>query len=114
MVYLCSINFKNKRMQITLVQEEIHWGDKASNLERFAQIAQQYYGKTDVLVFPEMFSTGFCVSQPELAETADGEAIACVKRWAREGNFAVVSSIMATDGERFYNRAFFCTPDGEI
>lgn len=37
-----------------------------------------------------------------------------VKQWAKQGNYAVVGSIMATDGARMYNRAFFCQPDGTI
>lgn len=101
-------------MNITLVQQEIHWGDKAANLRRFDEVLHEFYGKTDLVVLPEMFSTGFCVDQPQLAENTDGEAIQCVKRWAREGNFAVASSFMASDGERSYNRGFFCQPDGDI
>lgn len=101
-------------MKLTLVQQEIVWGNKAHNLATFNAIAEAYYGQTDVLVLPEMFSTGFCVNQPELSETTDGEAIQQVKQWAKQGNYAVVGSIMATDGARMYNRAFFCQPDGTI
>ena len=101
-------------MKLTLVQQEIVWGNKSHNLNTFNAIAEAHYGQTDVLVLPEMFSTGFCVNQPELSETTDGEAIQCVKQWAKQGNYAVVGSIMATDGARMYNRAFFCQPDGTI
>ena len=101
-------------MKLTLVQQEIVWGNKAHNLATFNAIAEAHYGQTDVLVLPEMFSTGFCVNQPELAETTDGEAIQCVKQWAKQGNYAVVGSVMATDGTRMYNRAFFCQPNGTI
>jgi predicted amidohydrolase len=101
-------------MKITLVQQEIVWGDKQTNLARFGSIAGQHYGSTDLLVLPEMFSTGFYVNSPELSEHTDGEAIRTVKRWAKEGNFAVTGSLMATDGNRYYNRGFFCQPDGNI
>ncbi len=101
-------------MRVTLVQQEILWGDKEHNLKVFNEIAEKYYGKTDVLVMPEMFSTGFAVDKPYLAEDQDGDAIQAVKRWAREGGYAVVSSFMAGDGEKSYNRGFFCKPSGEI
>lgn len=101
-------------MNITLVQQEIHWGEKQYNLRLFDNVLRGLYGKTDVVVLPEMFSTGFAVDRPELAEDTDGEAIAEVKRWAREGGFAVASSFMASDGVKSYNRGFFCTPEGEI
>ncbi|MGM9805827.1 MAG: nitrilase-related carbon-nitrogen hydrolase [Candidatus Aphodosoma sp.] len=101
-------------MNITLVQQEIHWGDKDANLRRFDDVLRNLYGKTDLVLLPEMFSTGFCVDKPELAENTDGEAVRCVKRWAEEGGFAVASSFMASDSGRSYNRGFFCCPDGEI
>ena len=101
-------------MNITLVQEEIEWGNKERNLAHFGQIAEAHYGKTDLLVLPEMFSTGFCVNEPELAESTDGEAIGKVKEWAAKGNYAVAGSIMAREDGKFYNRGFFCTPNGEI
>ncbi len=101
-------------MRITLVQQEIIWGDKAHNLREFDAIARAHYGKTDLLVLPEMFSTGFAVDQPHLAEDQDGEAIRMVKHWASEGDFAVAASFMASDGTRSYNRGFFCQPNGQI
>lgn len=70
-------------MNITLVQQEIHWGDKVANLRNFDAVLRPLYGKTDVVLLPEMFSTGFSVDQPELAEDTDGEAVRTVKRWAR-------------------------------
>lgn len=101
-------------MKLSLVQQQIIWGNKTQNLATFAQEAHALYGNTDIVVLPEMFSTGFCVSRPELAETPDGETMKEVKRWASEGNFSVVGSFMATDGKKFYNRAFFCQPNGTI
>ena len=101
-------------MKITLVQQEIVWGDKTANLTTFENIVKTLYGQTDVVVFPEMFSTGFSVDKPELAEGTDGEAIQAIKRWAREGNFAIASSFMASENGKSYNRGFFCQPDGTI
>lgn len=101
-------------MKITIVQQEIVWGDKVHNINTFNRIAEAHYGKTDVMVLPEMWSTGFSVDKPELAETLDGEAFNCVRRWAREGNYAVAGSIMAREGELSTNRGFFCTPEGEL
>lgn len=100
-------------MKITLVQQEILWGRKAENLAAFDNEVHKHYHKTDLLVLPEMFSTGFSVDTPEQAEMNDGETFHYVKQWAFEGNFAVTGSVMATDdGTKFYNRAFFCQPDG--
>lgn len=101
-------------MRISLIQQEIVWGNKEHNLQTFNKIAKELYNKTDLIVLPEMFSTGFSVDKPELAEGTEGRAIEEIKRWAHEGNFAVASSFMATDGDKSYNRGFFCKPDGSI
>ncbi|HQP80305.1 MAG TPA: nitrilase-related carbon-nitrogen hydrolase [Paludibacteraceae bacterium] len=101
-------------MQLSLVQQRIVWGDKVKNLATFEAEAKAHYGKTDLLVLPEMFSTGFCADKIELAESVDGETISTVKRWAKEGDFAIVGSFMCADSGKLYNRAFFCQPNGCI
>lgn len=101
-------------MKITIVQQEIVWGDKAHNLHTFGATLNELYGTTDVVVLPEMFSTGFSVDKPELAENTEGEAVTLIKQWSREGKFAIAGSFMASDGAKAYNRGFFCCPDGRI
>ncbi len=101
-------------MNVTLLQQEIIWGDKEHNLRTFDKMMVEIYGKTDVVILPEMFSTGFSVDKPELAESTSGRAIEEIKRWAREGNFAIAGSFMASENGKSYNRGFFCKPNGEI
>ncbi|MDR2683797.1 MAG: nitrilase family protein [Prevotellaceae bacterium] len=101
-------------MKISIIQNEITWGVKEENLASFGKFARECYGKTDLLILPEMFSTGFAVDTPELSENTDGQAIGAIKIWAGEGNFAVAGSFMAQENEKFYNRSFFCLPDGKI
>ena len=101
-------------MKISIIQNEIKWGVKKENLRSFGALAEQCFGKTDLLVLPEMFSTGFAVHSPELSENIDGEAFNTVKSWAEKGNFAVVGTVMATENGKYFNRSFFCQPNGKI
>jgi len=101
-------------MTISIIQQEIIWGDKKHNLETFGNTLRSLFGKTDVAILPEMFSTGFSVDKPELSESTDGEAIALIKQLAKEGNMAIAGSFMAAENGRSYNRGFFCCPDGTI
>lgn len=101
-------------MKITIVQQEIHWGDKAFNLQSFGKTITSLAGTTDLVVLPEMFSTGFSVDKPELAESTEGEALTMIKKWSRECNLAIASSFMAAENGKSYNRGFFCCPDGTI
>lgn len=100
-------------MRIALMQYPILWENKAENLrlthERLATLA----GKADVALLPEMFSTGFCTSRPDLAETNTGETIQSLKHWAKEYDIAIAGSYIAKEGEKLYNRGFFVRPNGE-
>lgn len=101
-------------MNISIIQQEIIWGNKAHNLKTFGDTLRSLFGKTDVAVLPEMFSTGFCVDKPELSESTEGEAISLIKQLSKEGNLAIAGSFMAADNGKAYNRGFFCCPDGQI
>ena len=71
---------------------------------------------TDVLVLPELFSTGY-TEDPQLmrdmAETSDGPAMKRVRQWAAAYNMAVAGSFLALDGGSLYNRGFFVEPSGD-
>jgi len=101
-------------MRVSIIQNEIKWGFKNDNLKSFGKLTEQVYNKTDLVVLPEMFSTGFAVDKPELSEQADGEAFSTVKKWAKDGNFAIIGSIMAKDANKYVNRSFICKPDGTM
>jgi predicted amidohydrolase len=101
-------------MRISIIQNVIKWGFKEQNLQSFGKLVTRCYGITDLVILPEMFSTGFAVNSPELSETIDGEAFTVIKTWSKEGGFAIVGSIMATENGKYYNRSLFCKPDGEM
>ena len=101
-------------MKITLIQDRIFWADKAANFEDVEQKLEMLKGTTDLVVLPEMFSTGFCTDRPELAETMEGETVTTLKRWAITYKTAITGSFIATENERNFNRGFFVFPDGKI
>lgn len=70
-------------------------------------------GTTEIVVLPEMFSTGFSMSSKELAEPLSGETITTLKQWAKEFNIAISGSYIASENDQYFNRAFFLTPEGE-
>ncbi len=101
-------------MRVSIIQNEIKWGGKDTNLTSFGSLVESVYGKTDLVVLPEMFSTGFAVDKPYLSEDEGGEAFSLTKKWAKDGNFAVSGSIMAKDGDNYVNRGFITLPDGTM
>lgn len=101
-------------MRISFVQDSIVWADKKANLRKTALQLHALAGNTDLVVLPEMFSTGFCTNELHLAEGMDGETVASLCEWAVTFGLAICGSFIAVENGNVYNRAFFVTPDGQI
>ena len=100
-------------MRISILQTDIVWENKQENLRRLREKLETLRGTTEIVVLPEMFSTGFSMQSKTLAEPNSGETITTLKLWARQFQIAICGSYIATDNGLFYNRAFFLTPEGE-
>ena len=100
-------------IRVSIVQTDIAWEDKQENLRRVEKQLQLLSGKTDIIVLPEMFSTGFCMHNQVLAEPLSGRTITTLKQWATQYRTAICGSYMAQENGANYNRAFFLTPEGE-
>jgi omega-amidase len=101
-------------MRISLIQDSIVWADKVANIEKVGGQIAALAGETDLVVLPEMFTTGFCTDQLNLAETMEGETVKQLKRWATQYQLAITGSFIATENDKIYNRSFFVFPTGEI
>jgi len=100
-------------LEILLVQHDIVLGDVDANLKNIDTLLASCCQKADIVILPEMFSTGF-ITKPELfAETADGKTVAWLQAKAKMLNSAFVASVMIADCGKYYNRAFFVFPTGE-
>ena len=100
-------------IRISIVQTDIVWENKQENLRLLHEKLQSLRGTTEIVVLPEMFSTGFSMQSKILAESNSGETITLLKQWASQFQLAICGSYIATDNGQFYNRAFFLTPEGE-
>ena len=100
-------------MKITLIQTDLLWNDPAGTRARFEQkIAEA--GSADLIVLPEMFSTGFC-TQPRLAaEPLGGETLPWMKRIAQKTDCALAGSVAVEENGNYFNRFYFVKPDGSV
>lgn len=100
-------------LRISLVQANQIWEDKQANLQHFEQLINDV--STDLLVFPEMFHTGFSMDPEKLAEKmTDSQGLAWLKRIAAEKNAACYTSLIIEENNCFYNRGVFVEPSGKI
>ena len=101
-------------LTVTLIQTELDWEDVAANLRRFDRLIDSLQVATDLIVLPEMFTTGFSMNAAALAENMNGRAVGWLRETARRTAAAVVGSIIVVDDGRFYNRLCWASPDGEL
>ena len=98
-------------LKVTTVQANLIWENKAANLEKFDQMLENI-GETDVIVLPEMFTTGFSMTPKRLAENLFSETFDWMTRKSKIYNAAVVGSFICQEDDKFYNRLIWMQPDG--
>lgn len=101
-------------LKLSLVQYDIVWEDKHANLEFIRNTLRKLQGETDIVILPEMCTTGFTMNSHSLAESSSGNTISLLKQWAKEYQLSICGSFIAIDEGKYYNRAFFITPDKEF
>ncbi len=101
-------------IRVSIVQTAIEWENKEENLRLFHKKIKDLNETTDIIVLPEMFSTGFSMNSQALAETNMDRTIVTLRQWASIYQTAICGSYIAKEhDDAFYNRAFFLTPEGE-
>ena len=101
-------------LQLALIQTSLVWQDAAANREHFARLLEQARG-ADLIVLPEMFSTGFSMHSAELAEPEEGPTTAWLREQAMVLGAVVTGSLIirAADGS-YRNRLLWARPDGTL
>ena len=101
-------------MKIAIIQSELIWENPEANRNRFEQKINLITENVDLIVLPEMFSTGFTMTPKLVAETMQGETMSWLKFLAKAKNVAITGSLVIQENENYYNRLVFVFPSGEI
>ncbi|HOZ39193.1 MAG: amidohydrolase [Flavobacteriales bacterium] len=101
-------------LRVTLVQRMLHWEDAVANRGMFAQVLLPLKGATDLIILPEMFTTGFNMRSIELAEDMNGATVQWMIDQAKKIDAAIYGSVIIKENGAFYNRGLFVKPDGGI
>ena len=96
-----------EKLKVTLIQSHLHWENPEANKAMFSRKMEGLSGTTDLIVLPEMFTTGFTMNATPFAETMEGETVAWMKKEAKQCAAAIVGSIIVKEGDRYYNRLIF-------
>jgi predicted amidohydrolase len=98
-------------LTITLVQTSLFWGDHLRNLEMLAAKLSDL-AETDLIVLPEMFSTGFITEPETVAENMEGLSMQWLREMSSMKNAVVTGSLIIKENGRYYNRLVWMRPDG--
>lgn len=101
-------------MKIALIQSSLFWENPSANRNHFEEKINAISESVDVIVLPEMFTSGFTMKPNAVAETMQGETIAWLKHLAKAKNSAITGSLVIAENDNFYNRLVFVFPSGEI
>jgi omega-amidase len=101
-------------MKTALIQTRLSWENPIQNRKHFEQKINSITEKVDLIVLPEMFTSGFTMNPEIVSETMDGETASWLKTIAKTKNCAITGSLVISENSNFYNRMVFVFPDGKI
>ncbi|RVU00615.1 amidohydrolase [Mucilaginibacter limnophilus] len=99
-------------LKVTVFQGYLFWENTDKNLQNITLRLSSIREKTDLIILPEMFNTGFTMNAAALAETMDGKTVKWMHDTAKKFDCVVTGSVIITEGGKFYNRLIWMRPDG--
>jgi omega-amidase len=101
-------------LTVTLIQSDLTWEKSDANLARFDARIDDLDRPTDLIVLPEMFSTGFSMRADALAEPMNGAAVQWLRDKAAAKGVTITGSLMIEADGGYRNRLIWARPDGEL
>ncbi|RKS99262.1 amidohydrolase [Flavobacterium sp. 123] len=101
-------------MKVALVQSSIVWENPKSNRNFYEKKIHALTEQVDLIVLPEMFTTGFTMNPSAVAETMQGETMQWLQSLAKAKKCAITGSLIIKEGKNFFNRLVFIFPNGEL
>ncbi len=105
---------KQETLKITIIQSQLHWEDPEANRAMFEEKIRNVKEETDLIILPEMFTTGFTMNAEPNAEGETGLTLPWLKKLAKTKNCAITGSIIIRENGLFYNRLYFVTEEGIV
>ncbi|UGU14206.1 amidohydrolase [Sinomicrobium kalidii] len=104
----------NPNIKTALIQTPLIWEDPGANRQALRKKIDSLDKNTDLVVLPEMFTSGFTMKPERVAETMAGETLSWIKETAVKNNVAITGSVVIAEDGKYYNRLLFTHPDGKV
>ena len=103
-----------QKLKTALLQVDLFWEDIQKNITLFEKKIEALPQEVDLIILPEMFSTGFSMNAKNLAEPVEGPTFHWMRKTAVERNAAMTGSLIVAENGNYYNRLYFVYPDGSF
>jgi predicted amidohydrolase len=101
-------------LTVSLIQTDLRWESRDANRRLLEGKINELRGTTELVILPEMFTTGFSMSPEKLAEEMNGETIQWMKKMSADNRIILTGSIIIEEGGKYYNRLIWMMPNGEF
>jgi omega-amidase len=101
-------------LTISLIQTDLFWEDKAANLKMLEEKISALEEKTEIIILPEMFSTGFSMRAKELSETINGPTVEWMKKISAQKKVILTGSLIIEEEGQYFNRLIWMLPNGQF
>lgn len=101
-------------LHIAIIQTHLLWENPKANRRNLEDKLKDLNSETDLIILPEMFTSGFTMNPEVVAETMQGETIKWMIELAKRNNLAITGSIVIKENDNYYNRLLFVHPSGKV
>jgi predicted amidohydrolase len=101
-------------LHIALIQTGLVWEDASANRRHFEDLFLKLPAETELVILPEMFSTGFSMNVAQQSEQMDGKTICWLKDQVATHGKVIAGSLMIHENDEYFNRFVFVHPDQTI
>jgi len=103
-----------EKLKVVLIQSNLVWENPTQNRENFSKKIKSISESVDLIILPEMFTTGFTMNASDVAETMEGETVKWMQYMAEKSDAVIIGSIIISEDNAYYNRLLFVYPSGQI
>ena len=102
------------KLKVAFIQSDLAWENPKQNRINFSQKIDSIKESVDLIILPEMFSTGFTMNPESVAETMQGDTVKWMQELATKKQVAITGSVIISEDDKYYNRLLFVDPSGEF
>ncbi len=99
-------------LKVTIIQSPLFWENPEANRKLFSKKISMIKEETNLIILPEMFTSGFTMNASEVAEEENGETLKWMQSEAKKMDCAITGSVIISEEDKYFNRLFFVFPNG--